>query len=89
MSRPRRHEHMPGATTGIPRWEDACGGAIQAVYIRKGTPTAWLKWGEMCIRCHAFWPTAPATLIGMYRERQMEHERRTAENRRNSGLGDR
>lgn len=75
MPRPKEHRHMPGATTGFPRWEDVCGGDIQVVYARKGTPTQWLKLGEMCLRCHVFYPAAPPAVIGVYRERQIARER--------------
>jgi hypothetical protein len=55
MGRPR--EHLEAKSNGR-----ACLGVIQGVYVRKGAGSGrWVKLGEMCLRCHAFWPVDPAS----------------------------
>lgn len=71
MSRPRRHQYMPGMMTGFPPWEETCGGDIQSIYARKGDPIKWLKLGEMCLRCHVFYPVKPPAITGKYREQEL------------------
>jgi hypothetical protein len=55
LGRPREHLEVVDAAT-----RRNCLGVIQGIYVRKGAGSGrWVKLGEMCLRCHAFYPVAP------------------------------
>lgn len=53
MGKPREHLEAKDGSRN-------CLGIIQGVYVRKGAGSGrWIKLGDMCLRCHDFWPVDP------------------------------
>lgn len=53
MGRPYKHRFKRPLGGG----DGPCEGVVQGMYVRKGSGSGrWIKLGEMCLRCHTFWP---------------------------------
>lgn len=64
MGRPQKHFWKTGDST--------CWGLVQGVYVRKGAGSGrWIKLGDMCLDCHAFWAVDPDATAQQIVDRSM------------------